>query len=137
MRRAQHAVLTGVSAHPATQGAEINFGVQLGEGAAGPAGQIQVYTTRPDTLFGATYLVLAPEHPMLQGLTAEAQRAEVTAYVEAAARKSDLERTELQKDKSGVFTGGGQVHVCALWCRCSCAVAGSCRRQLMLPSRLW
>jgi leucyl-tRNA synthetase len=90
-----------------SQGAEINFDVQLGdEGAAGPAGQIQVYTTRPDTLFGATYLVLAPEHPMLQGITSEAQRAEVTAYVEAAARKSDLERTELQKDKSGVFTGG-------------------------------
>jgi hypothetical protein len=64
-----------------------------------------VYTTRPDTLFGATYLVLAPEHPALAGLASEAKRAEVTAYAEAAARKSDLERTELQKDKSGVFTG--------------------------------
>ncbi len=116
--------------HPATpapppcppQGAEIDFAVQPAPGASGPAGQrIRVYTTRPDTLFGATYLVLAPEHPALAGLASEAQSAEVAAYVEAAARKSDLERTELQKDKSGVFTGGagglaGVVWGCLVWC---------------------
>lgn len=67
--------------------------------------RLQVYTTRPDTLFGATYLVLAPEHPMLMQLVPEEKRSQVAAYVEAAARKSDIERTELQKDKSGVFTG--------------------------------
>jgi len=64
-----------------------------------------VFTTRPDTLFGATYMVIAPEHPQLGGLTTAENQAAVKEYVEAAARKSDLERTELQKEKSGVFTG--------------------------------
>jgi leucyl-tRNA synthetase len=64
-----------------------------------------VFTTRPDTLFGATYLVVAPEHTLLGGLTAAAQGEEVRAYVAAAAAKSDLERTELAKRKTGVFTG--------------------------------
>ncbi len=72
---------------------------------AGHGGQIEVYTTRPDTLFGATYMVLAPEHALVAEITTDAQRAEVQAYVDAAARKSDLERTELQKEKTGVFTG--------------------------------
>ena len=68
-------------------------------------GQIEVYTTRPDTLFGATYMVLAPEHPLVQKITTDDQRAEVQAYVEQARLKSDLERTDLAKDKSGVATG--------------------------------
>ncbi|MBE2285659.1 MAG: leucine--tRNA ligase [Prosthecobacter sp.] len=67
--------------------------------------QIQVFTTRPDTLFGATYMVLAPEHRLVDEITSEEQLAAVEEYREKTARKSDLERTELAKEKSGVFTG--------------------------------
>ncbi len=66
---------------------------------------LRVYTTRPDTLFGATYMVVAPEHPLIERLTQPAQAAAVKAYCEQAARKSDLDRTELAKEKTGVFTG--------------------------------
>ena len=66
---------------------------------------IRVYTTRPDTLFGATYMVLAPEHPLVEQITTDEQRREVAAYVTAAARRSELERTADTKDKTGVFTG--------------------------------
>lgn len=67
--------------------------------------QIEVFTTRPDTLFGATYMVLAPEHSLVSKITTAENKAEVEKYLEAVARKSDLERTDLNKDKSGVFTG--------------------------------
>ncbi len=77
-----------------------------GAGASVGAGaHLEVFTTRPDTLFGATYLVVAPEHALLGALASGSQRAAVGAYVAAAAAKSDLERTELQKRKTGVFTG--------------------------------
>jgi leucyl-tRNA synthetase len=66
---------------------------------------IRVYTTRPDTLFGASYMVLAPEHPSVERLTRPEQAAAVKAYCEQASRKSDLDRTDLAKEKSGVFTG--------------------------------
>ena len=66
---------------------------------------LRIYTTRADTLFGATYMVIAPEHPLVDSLTTDEHRAEVEAYRNAAASKSDLERTELAKDKTGVFTG--------------------------------
>jgi leucyl-tRNA synthetase len=66
---------------------------------------IRVYTTRPDTLFGATYMVLAPEHELVDRITIGQQRDAVRAYVEAAGRKSDLERTAETKTKTGVFTG--------------------------------
>lgn len=66
---------------------------------------LEVFTTRPDTLFGATYMVVAPEHPLVDKLTTGGQKAAVEAYVDAAAKKSDLERTDLAKDKTGVFTG--------------------------------
>ncbi len=66
---------------------------------------LRIYTTRPDTLFGATYMVIAPEHPAVARLTTPAQQAAVTAYCDEASRKSDLDRTELAKDKTGVFTG--------------------------------
>jgi leucyl-tRNA synthetase len=81
-------------------GAEVDFPLD------GVKGSLRVFTTRPDTLFGATYMVLAPEHPLVDVLTSAAQRAAVTAYREAAARKSDLQRQELDKEKTGVFTGG-------------------------------
>lgn len=67
---------------------------------------LRIYTTRPDTLFGATYMVLAPEHPAVDKLTTPEQRSAVDAYRQQAALKSDLDRTDLAKDKSGVFTGG-------------------------------
>ena len=66
---------------------------------------LRVYTTRPDTLFGATYMVIAPEHPLVERLTTQAQAAVVQDYCAHAAAKSDMERTELAKTKSGVFTG--------------------------------
>lgn len=66
---------------------------------------IEVYTTRPDTLFGATYLVLAPEHSLVDQITTEEQKAAVQAYCQQVASKSDLDRTELAKEKTGVFTG--------------------------------
>jgi leucyl-tRNA synthetase len=66
---------------------------------------IRVYTTRPDTLYGATYMVIAPEHPFVERLTTPDRAKEVKAYCEKAAMKSDLDRTDLAKDKTGVFTG--------------------------------
>jgi len=67
---------------------------------------IRVYTTRPDTLFGVTYMVLAPEHPLVATITTEAQRPAVEEYIRTSSLKSDLDRTDLAKEKSGVFTGG-------------------------------
>ncbi|MEK7691801.1 MAG: leucine--tRNA ligase, partial [Bdellovibrionota bacterium] len=79
---------------------------QLG-GASNPSAssEIEVYTTRPDTLFGATYLVLAPEHPLVAKIVSPAQKAAVLDYCEEAGRKSEVARQEVTKDKTGVFTG--------------------------------
>lgn len=82
-----------------SEGAEIHFDI-VGHGA-----NLTVFTTRPDTLFGATYMVISPEHPLLAEITIEKQREAVLTYAEAAKRKSDLERAELNKQKSGVWTG--------------------------------
>jgi len=79
-------------------GAEVTFKTESGE-------SIDVFTTRPDTLFGATYMVLAPDHELVSKITTEDKKQAVTDYAETAARKSDLERTELNKDKTGVHTG--------------------------------
>ncbi len=68
-------------------------------------GALRIYTTRADTLFGATYMVIAPEHPLLERLTAPEQAEAVRDYCQRAARKSDLDRTDLAKEKTGVFTG--------------------------------
>ena len=67
--------------------------------------QLKLFTTRPDTLFGATYMVLAPEHPLVEQITTPSMRATIDGYRQAAARKSEFERTELVKEKTGVFTG--------------------------------
>jgi leucyl-tRNA synthetase len=75
-----------------------------------PVVLISVFTTRPDTLFGATYMVLSPEHWAVKDLTANFQRAEVEAYKAAVAKKSDLERTDLAKEKTGVFLGSCAVN---------------------------
>ncbi|MCE9632306.1 MAG: leucine--tRNA ligase [Planctomycetia bacterium] len=71
---------------------------------------LRVYTTRPDTLYGVTCMVVAPEHPLVDILTSPAQRNEITAYRDLAARKSDLDRTDLARGKTGVFTGSHVVH---------------------------
>ena len=89
-----------------SEGAQLAFAV---DGMGGDA-KLEVYTTRPDTLFGATYLVVAPEHDMINALAKGEQKDAVAAYVDAASRKSDLERTELSKEKTGVFTGSYAVH---------------------------
>ncbi|HET6569678.1 MAG TPA: leucine--tRNA ligase [Rhodothermales bacterium] len=83
-----------------SEGAEIEFPLWTS-----PIDKITVFTTRPDTLFGATYMVLAPEHPLVPRVTTEEHLEEVEAYIREAAKKSDLERTEL-KGKTGVPTGG-------------------------------
>jgi len=85
-------------------GAEVEFVL------AGVAGTVRIFTTRPDTLFGTTYMVLAPEHPLVEAVTTADRRTVITAYREAAARKSDLQRQELEKEKTGVFTGGYAVN---------------------------
>ncbi|WP_028561699.1 leucine--tRNA ligase [Paenibacillus pinihumi] len=82
-----------------SKGAEVTFAIE------GHEESLVVFTTRPDTLFGATYCVLAPEHELVAKIATAEQRQAVEAYQEAAARKSDLERTDLAKDKTGVFTG--------------------------------
>ena len=85
-------------------GAEVTFKI------AGSNETVTVYTTRPDTLFGATYMVLAPEHALVNKITAPECRAAVAAYKEAAARKSELDRTELATEKTGAFTGAYAVN---------------------------
>jgi len=87
-----------------SEGAEVDFAVD------GQALRIRVFTTRPDTLFGATYMVLAPEHALVDRITGKAERKGVEAYRAQAAGKSELERSELQKDKTGVFTGAHAIN---------------------------
>ncbi|AUN97081.1 leucine--tRNA ligase [Bacteriovorax stolpii] len=82
-----------------SEGATIKFKLE------GHAEEIEVFTTRPDTLFGATYMVIAPEHALVSKITTPAQKAAVEAYIEACKLKNELERTELNKDKTGVPTG--------------------------------
>ncbi len=87
------------------EGAEVRFDVDPSTLREGLELEINVFTTRPDTLFGATYMVLSPEHPFVADLATEPQSAAVKAYQEASSRKSDFERTEMAKTKTGVFTG--------------------------------
>lgn len=82
-----------------SEGAEVAFTVD------GTKQSFRVFTTRPDTLFGATYAVLAPEHKLVAEITTGAQKAAVEAYLDEVKMKSDLERTDLAKEKTGVFTG--------------------------------
>ncbi|HEX9166262.1 MAG TPA: leucine--tRNA ligase [Gemmatimonadales bacterium] len=85
-----------------SEGAEIDF--------AAAEGTIRVFTTRPDTIFGATFMVLAPEHPLVEALTSGGQRPEVEAYRKAVAAKDVVSRRIGEKDKTGVFTGGYAVN---------------------------
>ncbi|GAB4294834.1 MAG: leucine--tRNA ligase [Myxococcota bacterium] len=83
-----------------SEGATIRFPL-----AGDPREVIEVFTTRPDTLFGATYMVLAPEHPLIKKISDNTQKLIVREYISAAEQKSDMERTDLAKEKTGVFTG--------------------------------
>lgn len=85
-------------------GAEVTFAVADKDGKPTEK-KLTVYTTRCDTLFGATYMVVSPEHKIVSEITTAEQKTSVEAYIEAAAKKSDLERTDLNKDKTGVFSG--------------------------------
>jgi leucyl-tRNA synthetase len=87
-----------------SEGAEVEFDVKDHKN------RIKVFTTRPDTLFGSTFVVLAPEHELVEKLTTAAQREKVWAYQKQTAAKSDLDRTELAKEKTGVFTGAFAIH---------------------------
>ena len=87
-----------------SSGAEVDFAVE------GLNEKLRVYTTRPDTLFGATYMVVSPEHPMLEKLVTPEKAELVKNYIQAASLKSDLDRTELAKDKTGVFTGRNAIN---------------------------
>lgn len=87
-----------------SDGAEIEFKTQ------GTDFSVKVFTTRPDTIFGATYMVLAPEHKLVKQITTPEQEEIVSAYIQKSSLKSDLERTELNKEKSGVFTGAYAVN---------------------------
>jgi leucyl-tRNA synthetase len=80
-----------------SKGAEVDFEVE--------GQQLKVFTTRPDTLFGATFVVLAPEHELVEKLTTDEQQAEVEAYIKAAQAKSEIERQDTNREKTGVFTG--------------------------------
>jgi len=85
-----------------SEGAELTFHALLPDGTERP---LTVFTTRPDTVFGATFMVLAPEHPLVAEVTTADRRAEVEAYVERATRETEIERTATDKEKTGVFTG--------------------------------
>ncbi len=85
-----------------SEGASVYFSV---EGIEEKDEKIEVYTTRPDTLFGATFMVLSPEHELVDKITTKNRKADIDKYVKQAKGKSDLERTELTKTKTGIFTG--------------------------------
>lgn len=86
-----------------SEGAEIEFEIE-------GYGKVTVFTTRPDTLFGATFFVIAPEHPAVERITTPEHREEVRAYVERAARMSEIDRTDVTREKTGVFTGAYAVN---------------------------
>ena len=87
-----------------SDGTEVTFSVD------GGTNDILVFTTRPDTLFGATFMILSPEHELVPVITAKEQKAAVESYMKDSAKKSDLERTELEMEKTGVFTGAYAVN---------------------------
>ncbi|MEP7285335.1 MAG: leucine--tRNA ligase [Chloroflexota bacterium] len=82
-----------------SEGAHVTFKTEQGD-------DLTIFTTRPDTLWGATFMVLAPEHPLVEKLTSDVQRTAVAAYIDSASRQTEIERTDTNKEKTGVFTGG-------------------------------
>lgn len=86
-----------------SEGASVTFLTEHGD-------KLEVFTTRPDTLWGATFMVLAPEHPLVKKLTSAGQKDEVEAYIQQAVRQTDIQRESTEKEKTGVFTGGYAVN---------------------------
>jgi leucyl-tRNA synthetase len=82
-----------------SEGASVTFRTEVGD-------PLEVFTTRPDTLWGVTFMVLAPEHPLVKKVTTPAQQGSVDTYLEQALRQSDIQRESLEKEKTGIFTGG-------------------------------
>ncbi len=93
-----------------SEGAEVDFEIADYQDEDGNAVKLRVFTTRPDTLFGATYMVMSPEHALVKKITSADQLSKIEDYIEEAGKKSDLERTELAKDKTGVFTGAHAIN---------------------------
>jgi leucyl-tRNA synthetase len=87
-----------------SEGAEVSFGIE------NSGDQVKIFTTRVDTLYGCTFLVLAPEHPLVEKITSPDQKEAVTTYIEAASKKNELQRTALEKEISGVSTGAFAIH---------------------------
>ncbi|MGP1438557.1 MAG: leucine--tRNA ligase [Treponema sp.] len=90
-------------------GCEVEFGVKLYDGSCIDE-KIKIFTTRVDTIYGVTYIVLSPEHPLLDSIVSTEEKEKIEEYVKLAKNKSDLERTDLAKDKTGVFTGSYAIH---------------------------
>lgn len=90
-----------------SEGAKVDF--EIADSAA-KGKKLRIFTTRPDTLYGATYMVIAPEHPLVDALVSDENRQAVADYKKAVASKSDLDRTDLAKDKTGVFTGAHAIN---------------------------
>ena len=82
-----------------SEGANVRFKTEEGD-------EIEIFTTRPDTLWGATFMVLAPEHPLVEKITSKEQQDSVNAYIEKAKRQTEIERESLDREKTGIFTGG-------------------------------
>lgn len=87
-----------------SKGAEVDFAIE------GHDEKLKIFTTRPDTLFGASFMVLAPEHPLVEQITTDEHRANVNSYIKAAASKSEIERQDITKDKTGVATGAHAIN---------------------------
>lgn len=86
-----------------SEGASVVFKTEMGD-------EIEVFTTRPDTLWGATFMVLAPEHPLVKMISSEEQKPEIAQYIELASKQSNIERESMSREKTGVFTGGYAVN---------------------------
>ena len=99
-----------------SEGCEVDFRALTTEGGPGEdadgsgSGVLRIFTTRPDTLFGVTFMVLAPEHPLVAKVTTEDRRLDVDAYVEKARNETEIERQSTEREKTGVFTGGYAVN---------------------------
>ncbi len=87
-----------------SEGAEVDFPL------AGRPESVRIYTTRPDTLFGATFMVLAPEHPLVPKITVDARRVEVDAYIDKARKATEIDRLSTEREKTGVFTGAHAIN---------------------------
>src|SRR5438445_4912202 len=88
-----------------SEGAEVDFPLA---GLAGEA--VRIYTTRPDTLFGATFMVLAPEHPLVPRIAADERRVELEAYIDRARKATEIDRLSTEREKTGVFTGAHAIN---------------------------